>query len=85
MHATRISLRLAVSFLVVLTSVDPLFGQASKELPPVLTVCEALHNLRLYKGKDVVIVGRSGWTFYGTFLGEDCGPDGRTVVQGKSG
>jgi hypothetical protein len=50
--------------------------------PPVLTVCEALQDLKAYNGKDVVIVARSGFTFEGTFLGEHCEPDDRTLIQG---
>ncbi len=47
----------------------------------MLTVCEALHNLAEYNGKDVVIVGISGYTFEGNFMDEGCGPDGRTLIQ----
>ena len=61
---------------------DSIHTQSNRDIP-VLTVCEALRDLKLYNGKDVVIVGRSGWTFEGTFLSEDCEPDGRTTVQGN--
>lgn len=60
-----------------------LVGQAAAQSVPVLTVCEALQNLKLYNGKSVVIVGRSGYTLEGTFMGEDCGPDGRVMIQGN--
>jgi hypothetical protein len=50
--------------------------------PPVLTVCEALRDIGLYAGKDVVIVGYSGWTFEGSFIHEKCEPDNRIVIQG---
>jgi len=83
MHGKRTFSRPGFYFVVVLTSVAPLFGQAAAASTPVLTVCEALRDLKLYNGKDVVIVGRSGWTFEGTFLSEDCEPDGRTMVQGN--
>jgi len=57
-------------------------AQINRDIP-VLTVCEVLRDLKLFNGKDVVIVGRSGWTFEGTFLSEDCEPDGRTTIQGN--
>lgn len=77
------SSRPALYFVVALTCVAPFFGQAPAASTPVLTVCEALRDLNLYNGKNVVIVGRSAWTFEGTFLSEDCEPDGRTMVQGE--
>jgi hypothetical protein len=83
MHGKRTSSRPAFYVVAVLTSVAPLSGQVTAASTPVLTVCEALRDLRLYNGKDVVIVGRSAWTFEGTFLSEDCEPDGRTMVQGN--
>ena len=49
---------------------------------PVLTVCEILRNLKVYSGKTVVIVARSGWTFEGTFMDEQCEPDGRILIRG---
>jgi len=67
MHGKRTSSRPAFYFVVVLTSVAPLSGQGTPASTPVLTVCEALRDLKLYNGKDVVIVGRSAWTFEGTF------------------
>src|SRR5450755_4313167 len=83
MLVKKTSSRPAFYFVVVLTSAAPLFGQATAESTPVLTVCEALRDLKLYNGKDVMIVGRSAWTFEGTFLSEHCEPDGRTMVQGN--
>ena len=83
MRRKRTSSRPALCFVIVLASVAPLFGQATAASTPVLTVCEALRDLKLYNGKEVVIVGRSAMTFEGTFLSEDCEPDGRTIVQGK--
>jgi hypothetical protein len=50
--------------------------------PPVLTVCEALHDINLYRDKAVVIVGRSGDTFEGRFLHEKCDLDDRILIQG---
>ncbi len=51
--------------------------------PPVLTVCEALRDIGIYAGKDVVIVGYSGWTFEGGFLHEKCESDDRIAIQGR--
>ena len=42
----------------------PTLAQESA-VPPVLTVCEALRNFNVYRGKDVVIVGRYEFTFEG--------------------
>jgi hypothetical protein len=50
---------------------------------PVLTVCEALHDLEKYNGKVVIVVGRAFWTFEGSFMNEECGRDGTTMVQGQ--
>ena len=50
---------------------------------PVLTVCEALHELPEHNGKNVIVVGRSFFTFEGTFVNEECEVDGRTTVQGN--
>jgi hypothetical protein len=83
MREKRTSPGSGLYFVVVLTSVAPLFGQATASSPPVLTVCEALRNVKLYNGKDVVIVGRSAMTFEGAFLSEECEPDGRMMVQGS--
>lgn len=52
---------------------------------PVLTVCEALHELPEHNGKNVIVVGRSFYTFEGTFMNEECEVDGRTTIQGKDG
>ena len=49
----------------------------------VVSVCETLRNLKVYNGKTVVIVARSGWTFEGTFMDEQCGPDGRILIRGR--
>ena len=51
--------------------------------PPVLTVCEVLENIDLYRGKDVVIIGRLEWTFEGGFLHEKCNADDRVLIQGS--
>lgn len=79
----RTSSKPAFYFVVVLTSVATLLGQAAVKPTPVLTVCEALRDLKLYNGEEVVIVGRSALTFEGTFLSEDCEPDGLTMIQGN--
>ena len=49
----------------------------------MLTVCEALHELAEHNGKNVIVVGRSFYTFEGTFMNEECEVDGRTTIQGK--
>ena len=65
-------------------TVVALFGSTAGAQPiPVLTVCEALHDLAEYNGKLVIVVGRSFWTFAGSFLNEECGRDGKVAVQGK--
>ena len=50
---------------------------------PVITVCEVLHGVDLYRGRTVVLVGNSGRTFEGTFMNEPCEPDERVLVQGQ--
>lgn len=50
---------------------------------PLLTVCEALGHLNTHRGKDVVIVARSVWTFEGSFLNEQCEADGRILIHGE--
>ena len=40
----------------------------SRPTVPVLTLCEALRDLNLYRGKQVAIVARAGGTFEDTFL-----------------
>ncbi len=47
---------------------------------PVVTVCEALHDLSNYNGKSIVVFGRFGYTGEGTWLSEDC-PQ-KTVTDG---
>lgn len=74
--------RVAVSIVIVLTCVARSFSQDKADPPPVLTVCEALQDLKAYRDKDVVIVARSVYTFEGTFLNEDCAEDGKIVIQG---
>jgi hypothetical protein len=51
------------------------FGQAavaSNGGVPVVTVCEALHDLSRYNGMDVIVIGRFGGTNEGSWLSEDC-------------
>jgi hypothetical protein len=59
-------------------------GACAQESPliPVLSVCDALHSLERYRGKSVVIVARSGMTFEGNFMDEQCEPDARILIQG---
>lgn len=76
-------LRAALYLVIGLTSVAPILAQAMAEPIPVLTVCEALRDLKTYNGKDVLIVGRSAWTFEGTFLSENCEQDGHILLQGS--
>ncbi len=59
----------------------PTLAQESA-VPPVLTICEALRNFNMYRGKDVVIVGRYGSTFEGPFMSEKCEADDRILIQG---
>src|SRR5260370_28702890 len=59
----------------------PTLAQESA-LPPVLTICEALRNFDMYRGKDVVIVGRCEFTFEGAFMSEKCEADDRILIQG---
>ena len=47
MHVKRAPSNPAFHFLIVLTSAAPLFGQATAVPIPVLTVCEALHDLKI--------------------------------------
>ena len=49
---------------------------------PVLSVCETLRSLELYRGRTVVIVARSGTTFEGSFMDEQCETDARILIQG---
>ncbi|HVW09975.1 MAG TPA: hypothetical protein VHC90_15405 [Bryobacteraceae bacterium] len=51
----------------------PAFVRAADEVPPVLTVCEALSDMQKYEGKSVIIVGRSVSTDEGWWLDEECG------------
>ncbi len=51
------------------------FGQAaafSNGGVPVITVCEALHDLSRYNGMTAIVVGRLGSTGEGSWLSEDC-------------
>jgi len=74
--------RTALYFVIGLSGAS-IFAQAAHESIPVLTVCEALSDLKTYNGKEVVIVGRSAWTFEGTFLSENCETDGHIAIQGN--
>lgn len=56
-------------------------AQASHTIP-VLTVCETLRDLDSYTGREVIIVGRSGLTFEGAFMDEQCESDGRILIDG---
>ena len=75
--------RLKVGYLSVFLLVTVTIPQApASPAPPVLSVCEALRDIGLYAGKDVVIVGYSGWTFEGSFMHEKCESDDRITIQG---
>jgi hypothetical protein len=76
-------LRIVLTIAAVLTSVMRSLAQDRTDALPVLTVCEALRNLKAYGDTDVVIVGRSVFTFEGTFLNEDCALDGKILIQGQ--
>ena len=56
--------------------------QPPKTVIPVLTVCEALRNIKSYRGKEIAVVGRSAFTFEGDFISEQCEPDGTVMIQG---
>ena len=61
--------------LVLGSSADLAFGQTAQVSivgVPVVTVCEALHDLARYNGKSIVVVGRFGSTGEGSWLSEDC-------------
>jgi hypothetical protein len=78
-----VAARLPISFLFAMRCVSPTPAPAQETpAPPVLTVCEALRNFNLYRGKDVVIVGSYGWTFEGNFMHEKCDPDDLILIQG---
>ncbi len=61
------------------------FGQIPERTSdiPIITVCEALHDLARYNGKTIVIVGRLVSTMEGSWLSEECGHtmliDGHTL------
>ena len=70
-------------FACALLLVAPAFGQQKgQQALPVITVCEALEHIALYRDKNVVVVGLSNWTFEGSFIHERCESDGRILVQG---
>lgn len=48
---------------------------------PILSVCEALRSLDVYRGRSVVVVGHSGFTFEGTFMDEPCESDKQILIQ----
>lgn len=67
------------AFLFVIATIPQTLASPA---PSVLTVCEALRGIGTYAGKDVVIVGYSGWTFEGIFMHEKCESDDRIMIQG---
>jgi hypothetical protein len=67
------SLALAALFLRILAA----------QAIPVLTVCEALHELPEHNGKNVIVVGRYFYAFEGTFMNEGCDVDGRVTIKSK--
>lgn len=74
--------RIAVIFLFQ-SLMPTAFGQATPSPAQpiaVITVCEALKNLSLYNGKPIVIVGRLGGTFEGSWLSENC--DSSLITDG---
>jgi hypothetical protein len=65
----------ALPALIFGSSLEIAFGQAGQGSivgVPVVTVCEALHDLSRYHGKSIVVVGRFGSTDEGSWLSEDC-------------
>ena len=47
-------------------------GHSVNPAPPILTVCEAVRNLRTLRNRTVIAVGVYFWTFEGGFLSEQC-------------
>jgi hypothetical protein len=76
---TRTVCRLAT----ILTFASQASAQDKAEPAPIVTVCEALRNLKIYNGRDIVIVGRYVWTFDGAFLTEDCEADRHISIDGS--
>ena len=65
----------ALPALIFGSSLEMAFGQVAQDSivgVPVVTVCEALHDLGRYNGKSIVLVGRFGSTDEGSWLSEDC-------------
>jgi len=77
----RFEIRRKVWFILALFCMS--LRAQERALPPVLTVCQALRDINLYRGKAVVIVGRSSWTFEGAFLHEKCDPNDHILIQGQ--
>lgn len=48
---------------------------------PIVTVCEAVRDRRIYAGKDMIVVGELSWTDEGIWLGQKCQD---LSVDGKS-
>jgi hypothetical protein len=81
MHSIRIARTGWALLSVSLTFAGLVYSRESPAIP-VLSVCETLRSLKLYRGRTVVIVARSGRTFEGNFMDEQCETDGRILIQG---
>jgi hypothetical protein len=81
-HKRRRELKAAIFYLAALCAPSTMVFAQGTAVPPVLTVCEALRDINLYRGKVVVIVGHSYYTFDGRFFQEKCDPDDHILIQG---
>lgn len=75
MAVMSIAIWVALPALIFGSSLEMAFGQVAQDSivgVPVVTVCEALHDLGRYNGKSIVLVGRFGSTDEGSWLSEDC-------------
>lgn len=58
-------------------------GQAQEHATvPVVTVCEVLRGLDVYRGRSVIVVGNAYWTLDGTFMDGKCEPENLVLLQG---
>jgi hypothetical protein len=69
----------AAGLLLITTPISILQGQQATKVP-VLTVCEVLRNISMFRGASVVIVGRTRYTFDGEFLFANCEADSKILI-----
>lgn len=77
-----LALGVAPTLLILASIMQPVALAQAQSKIPVLGVCDVLRGLDGWRGKNVVIVGLAEYTFDGTFLGDQCEPDGRVLLQG---